>query len=91
MAGRAEDSVAQTLSRYKLALPNAGATRRDVCTRTTQLVILETLIVLFICSALLGAGAVHRRVTSTSGHHGMTRYQRGRASSIQAFTQNPTP
>ena len=87
MEGRPDDNVAQILSRYKLAAggPNAAAGgRKDTCSRTTQLLLLEGLVVICILALIFGVGALHRPSSSGKSGHS-TRYQRGRESSIRAF------
>jgi hypothetical protein len=78
--GRSEDSVAQLLSRYKLA----NAKRNDACNRITQLLCLEVAIVFFLLVLTVGAGGLHRP-GSKSGHSESSRYQRGKETSIRAY------
>lgn len=58
--------------------------RDTICNRTTQLLTIEVCFVLCIV-ALLAAGALHGGGSGNSKQSVMTRYQRGKASSIQAF------
>ena len=55
-----------------------------MCSRTTQLLLLEGLVVICILALIFGVGALHHPSSGGKSGHS-TRYQRGRESSIRAF------
>ena len=72
VAGRSHENVACSL----VAVPVA----KQPCGRVVQLLLLYACIVMFAAFAVAGAGDVHSKYRRQK-----TRYQRGKASSIQAF------